>query len=265
MNNTRERALIWTLAGIAALGAAACVPDDDAMIGKTDQTNNALTSADCEAQGGVPTPDPGDGSLLANGCPQGETLGTIDDEHWIEGGLCCEFEQDTLRFTVDECEAALGTAVADPGDGSLLASGECPHGGSAIGTIDGFIEGGLCCVGGDQPNPDPNPHPSFTPEACEAEGGEPIADPGDGSLRSCPDGRPTLGSIEGYDEGGLCCGISEQPPTQTFSVEECEAEGAIPTPDPGDGSLTECPEPQITLGSISEPGWDEGGLCCKEP
>src|SRR5688572_16603644 len=116
MNSTRDRALLWMLAGIATLGAAACVPGHDASNGKTDQSKNALTSGDCEAEGGVPTPDPGDGSLLANGCHDGETLGTIDDEHWIEGGLCCEGEQNTTpSFTVEECEAAMGTAVADPG------------------------------------------------------------------------------------------------------------------------------------------------------
>jgi hypothetical protein len=261
MNSTLERALLLTLTGVATLGTPCCVPDHDAMIGKTDQTKTALTSSDCEAQGGVPTPDPGDGSLLANGCPDGATLGTIDDEHWKEGGLCCEGEQNTTpSFTPEECEAALGTPVADPGDGSLT---ECPDGGAAIGSIVGYDEGGLCCVGGDQTSPEP----SFTPEECEAEGGEALADPGDGSLLAsgCPDGRLELGHIEGYDEGGLCCGAAEQPPTRSYSAAECEAEGAIPTPDPGDASLTECPEPQITLGSIDEPGWDEGCLCCKEP
>ncbi len=58
--------------------------------------SQGYTVAECTAAGGVPTTDPGDGSLNANGClisqgcPDGETtLGTIREEGWIEGGLCC--------------------------------------------------------------------------------------------------------------------------------------------------------------------------------
>lgn len=57
----------------------------------------------------------------------------------------------------------------------------------------------------------------YTVAACTAAGGQPVSDPGDGSVVAvgCPGGRAVLGSIhpsEGWDEGGLCC-ESPAPPT----------------------------------------------------
>jgi hypothetical protein len=34
-----------------------------------------------------------------------------------------------------------------------------------------------------------------------------FSDPGDGSLTECPDGRATLATVSGCDEGCLCCGF----------------------------------------------------------
>jgi hypothetical protein len=49
-------------------------------------------------------------------------------------------------YTRDECAAAGGVALPDPGDGSLV----CPSAATALGAIDGagWIEGGLCCPAG---------------------------------------------------------------------------------------------------------------------
>ena len=61
------------------------------------------------------------------------------------------------------------------------------------------------------------PSRTFTPEACQAEGGQVFTDPGDGSLRAkgCPEGRATLGNVRVGLEGGLCCGAAatSEPPT----------------------------------------------------
>jgi Kazal-type serine protease inhibitor domain len=48
----------------------------------------------------------------------------------------------------------------------------------------------------------------LTPQQCVASGGEPIGDPGDGSvtLAGCPDGAAAIATIDAnWDEGGLCC------------------------------------------------------------
>lgn len=56
--------------------------------------------------------------------------------------------REPVVYTVAECEAAGGVAVADPGDGSIT-SGGCPNQKPALGVIDGvsagWDEGGLCC------------------------------------------------------------------------------------------------------------------------
>lgn len=46
-------------------------------------------------------------------------------------------------YTIEECAAAGGVALSDPGDGSLV----CPNDALALGSIDGsgWDEGGLCC------------------------------------------------------------------------------------------------------------------------
>jgi hypothetical protein len=46
-------------------------------------------------------------------------------------------------YTLEECAAAGGVALSDPGDGSLV----CPNDASALGAIvgAGWDEGGLCC------------------------------------------------------------------------------------------------------------------------
>lgn len=52
------------------------------------------------------------------------------------------------------------------------------------------------------------PSRTFTPDACQAEGGQVFTDPGDGSLhaKGCPEGRVALGNVRIGIEGGLCCG-----------------------------------------------------------
>ena len=70
-----------------------------------------LSVATCEAQGGVPTADPGDGSLLGNGCHDAaEILGAIHEQGWREGGLCCAAggAAPSQGYTVAECTAAGG-------------------------------------------------------------------------------------------------------------------------------------------------------------
>jgi hypothetical protein len=63
-------------------------------------------------------------------------------------------------YTLDECAAAGGVALADPGDGSLV----CPNDAVALGAIDGagWDEGGLCCPGATDP----------TPKQCGARAGD---------------------------------------------------------------------------------------------
>ncbi len=51
-------------------------------------------------------------------------------------------------LTDEECLAAVGESVNDPGDGSLYTEG-CPNGGQAVGWLDHGAEGGLCCVAPD--------------------------------------------------------------------------------------------------------------------
>ncbi len=48
---------------------------------------------------------------------------------------------------------------------------------------------------------------TITEEACVADGGQLLYDPGDGSLHEagCPDARACLGFVELGREGGLCC------------------------------------------------------------
>ncbi|MDD9941732.1 MAG: hypothetical protein OXU20_11870 [Myxococcales bacterium] len=46
-------------------------------------------------------------------------------------------------WTIEECHAACGFVVSDPGDGS----GACPRSASTLGGVQGFIEGGYCCHG----------------------------------------------------------------------------------------------------------------------
>jgi hypothetical protein len=64
-----------------------------------------------------------------------------------ERTTCFDFSE-SLRcaarlFTLDECAATGGVALADPGDGSLV----CPRDATALGSIEGagWDEGGLCC------------------------------------------------------------------------------------------------------------------------
>lgn len=47
----------------------------------------------------------------------------------------------------------------------------------------------------------------MTPERCQSLNGEPIGDPGNGSVvqAGCPSGRRLLGYLSGMTEGGLCC------------------------------------------------------------
>lgn len=58
-------------------------------------TRVSYSSKECEAIGGLVVGDPGDGSLLRNGCAGSETLGIIDNSKEpgsgipIEGAMCC--------------------------------------------------------------------------------------------------------------------------------------------------------------------------------
>lgn len=47
----------------------------------------------------------------------------------------------------------------------------------------------------------------LTLDQCRALGGQPVLDPGDGSVHEegCPDGQARLGPLDFGIEGGLCC------------------------------------------------------------
>lgn len=77
--------------GIALFGLAAfsnnlgCSDTDPS----TDEELPLLTVEECEARGGTPHSDPGDGSTHRNGCPDSqEMIGNL--KFGIEGGICCK-------------------------------------------------------------------------------------------------------------------------------------------------------------------------------
>lgn len=84
-------------------------------------------------------------------CPAGSTPIAFDAE-CPPDAVCWDYSE-SLRcmrqaYTPEQCAAAGGVAVADPGDGSVTAGG-CPDGGTSLGPIDAdWDEGGLCCVAG---------------------------------------------------------------------------------------------------------------------
>jgi hypothetical protein len=77
------------------------------------------------------------GEVRADACGAGQKpirAGVSDTK------LCCT---STGFVTAEECDAMGGQALADPGDGSLK---HCPGDGALIAAVEGFIEGGLCCI-----------------------------------------------------------------------------------------------------------------------
>jgi Kazal-type serine protease inhibitor domain len=87
---------------------------------------------------------------MAPMCPAGATPIAPDAECPADAN-CWQYSESlrcsrTASYTPEECAAAGGVAIADPGDGSVVAGG-CPEGGTSLGMIDaGWDEGGLCCV-----------------------------------------------------------------------------------------------------------------------
>ena len=201
-----------------------------------------LQLSECTALGGIPTADPGDGSLLRAGCPTGSTnLGMVSG--FIEGGLCCA----PAPVSIPQCRAMGGEPLSDPGDGSLLRAG-CPDQRRMVARMADFDEGGLCCT---------RTLPSVNFSECRLMGGAPISDPGDGSVlrKGCPDERELI--AEAVDrELALCCQLP------LVSGEACQEMGGEIFGDIGDGSLIRagCPNDRPTLAFVS--GFIEGGLCC---
>ena len=127
----RRLGLGWTI--LACLSATACT--------EPEASGGPYTPDTCRTAGGNAYLDPGDGSIVKRGCPDGRQLLGYMTHDFIEGGLCCG---PTRQLTVEECSALGGLSFADPGDGSLMKQG-CPNDCLSIGYMKGFIEGGLCC------------------------------------------------------------------------------------------------------------------------
>jgi hypothetical protein len=99
---------------------------------------------------GTYTGDPGVDSSRGDACPAlRRKLGSLESSYDPNGGLCCE---EPPWMTSQECVAAGGTAVPDPGGGGTLRAG-CggliPPLGATIGWLcaqpNNCFESGLCC------------------------------------------------------------------------------------------------------------------------
>lgn len=178
-------AMGWTWLFLAAL--AGCNG------GKVVTSRAALDTGQCESANGQTILDPGDGSTLRNGCPDGRRLlGAVDVG--AEGALCCEIPR---HFTLDECQAIPSAhVIGDPGDGSVHRAG-CPFPQQFLGVVDFGAEGGICC----------RTLEYTTIASCQAQGGRVIVDPGDGrSYRDgCPAGEQLVSAVDIGAEGGVCC------------------------------------------------------------
>ncbi|HKO94026.1 MAG TPA: hypothetical protein VJU61_22885 [Polyangiaceae bacterium] len=100
---------------------------------------------------GIYPGDPGVDPAREDSCPaMRRKLGTLASPYDPNGGLCCE---EPPWMTSQECEAAGGTAVPDPGGGDSLRTGcggvNPPVPGATIGWLceqpDNCFESGLCC------------------------------------------------------------------------------------------------------------------------
>jgi hypothetical protein len=84
-------------------------------------------------------------------CPEGYSLETSDICSAGESSLCFIYAEGyacrlSSVYTLDECAAAGGEPVIDPGDGSVVTVG-CGAGRATLGYIDAdWDEGGLCCA-----------------------------------------------------------------------------------------------------------------------
>ena len=95
-----------------------------------------------------------------------------------------------------ETEILTATECTDRG-GEPAWFDSCGRGRDQLGTIESE-EGSLPCC---------ETVPILTPEQCEAQGGDPLGDPGDGSSYrdGCPAGETMLGTLDYGAEGGICC------------------------------------------------------------
>ena len=76
--------------------------------------------------------------------------------------------------------------------GGAVASAECPNNTSPL--LIRLNDERLCCF-----------RATFNAAQCSALGGGVYADPGDGSLNACPDGKTTVAWMPNYIEGARCC------------------------------------------------------------
>jgi hypothetical protein len=76
------------------------------------------------------------------------------------------------------------------------AGGRVVRGDCTMNALPPHVEGGgSCCA-----------PLLLSPEQCQAVGGVPHSDPGNGSLEGCPQGTGTISrGILGFFEGGFCC------------------------------------------------------------
>ena len=84
MNPTLFRVGVAHVAFVISASTFGCSSSEPAA-----EDMQSLTVDECEAAGGKPHADPGDGSSFRNGCPGSqEMIGTL--KLGIEGGICCK-------------------------------------------------------------------------------------------------------------------------------------------------------------------------------
>jgi len=108
----------------------------------------------------------------------------------------------TGSLTVASCEAAGGSVVTDPGNGSVHEKGFLCRGTDKppIGSMEFGIEAAVCCLSGR----------ALEASECEGVGGRVQPDPGNGSVHEegyvCPQtGAPPIATVRLFIEGGVCC------------------------------------------------------------
>ena len=112
-------------------------------------------------------------------------------------GAACAFSVACSDDADDtETETLTASECTDRG-GEAVEQASCPGGRDQLGKLARDEGSAACC----------ETVPSLTPEQCEAQGGESVGDPGDGSTRrnGCPAGEKMLGTLDFGIEGGICC------------------------------------------------------------
>ncbi|MBN1610840.1 MAG: hypothetical protein JW940_29685 [Polyangiaceae bacterium] len=87
--------------------------------------------------------------LQSGSCPEGWTM--MDGTCSADGSWCARTSASQScqlpLWEMAQCDAAGGTVWTDPGDGSLMKAG-CGEGKTELASMNGFLEGGLCCDAG---------------------------------------------------------------------------------------------------------------------